>query len=62
MADPGDGILPCDGDAHPRLVMCGLPLTLFGRWSLLAGGSRGCGGAYPLGCEVIDGRVCGALP
>lgn len=41
--------------------MCGLPLTLLGRWSLLAGGSSGCGGPYPVGCEVIEGWGCGAL-
>jgi hypothetical protein len=40
--------------------MCGLPVTLLGRWSLFAGGSSGCGGPY--GFEVIDGRAWGALP
>ena len=40
--------------------MCGLPFALVvppdWLWLADAGGSRICGGPYPLGCEVMAGR------
>jgi hypothetical protein len=49
LAWEGDGIL-CEGDAHPALLMCGLPLALPDwRGSPLVGGSRIDGGPYAVG-------------